>query len=93
MEEPHNSQQEIDNGRNHKTCGHKSAHIAIVSDEAIKKLADCIHKKKGGAHKTQLSSSQHTLVDEWLLDNTETHPANIVQTIRDRRAPESSAAQ
>ena len=84
-----NSHKEIDGSRNRKAGEHETADIAIVRNEAVQELAHRIDKQQSGAYDTQLTCRKEPFINKRLLDHTQAHPADIVQTIRDSNPPES----
>ena len=93
LQKPEDSHEKVHQSGNQKTGGHETAHIAVVGDEAVHELAHRIDQQKCRSYESQFAGSQHSLVDERLFHHAQTHTADIIQTISNRRTPERPAAQ
>ena len=79
---------QIDYGRNEKAGGHEAADVAVVCDEAVQELAHSIYEQECRSDKSEFSSRKHTPVDKRLLEHTDAHSTDIVETVCGSHPPE-----
>ena len=93
MQEPQRAQQQVHQGRYPNARRHKTPDVAIVRNEPVHEFAGGIDEKKGRSDNAQLPGREHPAVDERLLYHAERAPADVIERIDHRHAPERPAAQ
>ena len=88
-----NTQKQVCKSREEKSGRHETLDVAVVRNEAVHELSYRIHKKKSGSDDAEFSRRKHSLINQRLLHDTETHPAHVIEAIRNRSAPESLVSQ